>query len=535
MDDLYQRILAAPRPTSPARAPRPSAAVVLWRHSREGLEVFWVQRSPALPFMGGWHAFPGGALDAADTEVPLAGRPEGLDEVPPEAGFPAGRLEAPEGLGPIDLPGLAAAALRELFEETGVLPLAGGHARGSDLPAALAAARRGLLARPALPPGGFGELVRALELRLDATGLRFAGRWLTPPLSPIRFDNRFFLLEWGEAEPLQPEVLPGELASGAWIRPEAALAAWRHGGVITSPPILHLLRVLAEVGPEAGLARLRVPDEANLGPLRRIEFRPGVILLPLPAPTLPPATHTNSFLLGLDRVVLVDPGSPGATEVDALEAVVADARLRLGKRLEAIWLTHHHPDHVGGAAELRRRLGVPIAAHEETARRLAPQGLEVDLTLTDGQVVALGGEEPFPVRVVHTPGHARGHLCFYDELGGSLLAGDLVASVGTIVIDPPEGDMTEYLDSLERVIQLAPLTLFPAHGSAIRDAVGKLAQYRSHRITREENVLAAWTAGRHSPEAIVAAVYEDLPAPSRPLAARQVQAHLDRLRATGRL
>ena len=164
----------------------------------------------------------------------------------------------------------------------------------------------------------------------------------------------------------------------------------------------------------------------------------------------------------------------------------------------------------------------------------------LDGTLADGQQVTLAGqgrpEAPdMLVQVVHTPGHARGHLCFLELGQRSLLAGDMVAGLGTIVVDPPEGDMDDYLASLAKLVALAPHTLFPGHGPAVKNAVPKLREYIEHRLWREGRVLAAWREGRRDPESMLPAVYDDVPREAYPLAARQVLAHLARLRRAGQL
>ena len=509
----------------PARA---SASVVLWRRTGGDLEIYWVKRSEKVAFMGGWHAYPGGGLSRSDAAVPVAGEPAGVPTAP-AAGWPEGLRGGDEG--PDLLPGLVACAVRELFEETGVL-LAAPPAAGIP-PAELAAGQKALLAgeRP------FAEILAGWGVQADAARLVYAGRWMTPPFAPLRFDNRFFLLEWPAAEPLQPAVEPGELESGEWIAPGAAWEAWRRGDVLAAPPILHILEVLAAQGPEAGLARLQDPAETNLGPLRRVEMRPGVLLFPLATYTIPPAATTNTFLLGTGEAVLVDPGSPHDVENDRLERALTAARERLGRQTVAIWLTHHHPDHIGGVERLRKFLGVPVLAHPLTAERLAGR-IRIDGELSDGQVVRLAGpagEPPFVIRVVHTPGHARGHLCFLEEDQRSLIAGDMVAGIGTIVVDPPDGDMDDYLGSLEKMIALAPRTLFPAHGPVIKDAAGKLREYAEHRLWREEKVLAAWNAGLRTPGKIVEQAYDDVPKQSHPIAERQILAHLIRLQKAGRI
>jgi glyoxylase-like metal-dependent hydrolase (beta-lactamase superfamily II)/8-oxo-dGTP pyrophosphatase MutT (NUDIX family) len=548
-ESLYEKVLrqlgaeGKGAPTAGLPPPRASAAVVPWRRQRagRGIEVYWVRRSPELPFMGGWHAFPGGGLARADAGLPVAGIPRGMAPdlapdlaqahgLPEAAGLPESLRDTVETVGPDLLPGIVVCALRELFEETGLLLAASPRPLS---PADLERERRALLAGERK----LGEALAALGATLDASALVYAGRWLTPPFTPVRFDNRFFLLEWPAEEPVQPAVWPGELAEGEWIEPGEAWARWHRGDVLAAPPILHLLKVLAEEGPEGGLPRLVDPKETNLGPFRKIELRPGVLLFPLAVRTLPPAATVNCYLLGHGEAALVDPGSPAAVEIDRLERALAAAREKDGFTVTAIWLTHHHPDHVGGAATLAARLGVPICAHERTADRLAGQGIAVGRRLADGERIVLAGGPGRPamtVRAVHTPGHARGHLCFFDEDGGSLLAGDMVAGLGMIVIDPPEGDMDDYLASLEKLIALSPRTLFPGHGPAVLDAAAKLREYIAHRLWREERVLAAAQAGQ-SPAEMLPTVYDDVPQEAYPLALRQILAHLERLGRQGRL
>jgi len=526
--NLYESVIGqALAPESGLPPPRISAAVVLWRWREGGgpddVDVYWVKRSESLPFMGGWHAFPGGGMSRNDVQVPISGEPLTGAEAPPAAGLPESLRDLDEP-GPDLLPGLAACALRELFEETGILLSA-----PSIDPEELPEARRALLAGER----SFADILQGFGVRLDASHLVYAGRWVTPPFAPVRFDNRFFLLQWPPEAPAQPSIYPGELEYGTWIAPAEAWEAWRRGDVLAAPPILHTLEVLSQDGPIKGIDRLRDPAETNLGPLRRVELRPGVLVFPLLTHTLPPAATTNAYLLGSRECVLVDPGSSSDRELDHLEQALAAARDRLGRKVTAIWLTHHHPDHVGGVERLRASLGVPVLAHPLTAERLAGRGIEIDGELHDGQRIVLGGT--YPVLVIHTPGHARGHLCFLEEDERSLLCGDMVSGIGMIVVDPPEGDMDDYLGSLEKLAGLEPNTLFPGHGPAVKNGEAKLREYIHHRLWRENRIFDAWSAGMRRPADMLPTVYDDVPRQAWPLAERQILAHLERLRRLGRI
>jgi len=262
------------------------------------------------------------------------------------------------------------------------------------------------------------------------------------------------------------------------------------------------------------------------------EAAEGVRVRPLRTPTLPPAAHTACYVVGPAEgqggLVVVDPASPYPDEQLALDAWL-DGEAAAGRPVVTIALTHHHGDHVGGAAHLAARLGVPIAAHAETARRLGAE-VPVDRLLDDGDVLEAGG---VTARAVFTPGHAPGHLCF--AVGDALIAGDMVAGVGTILIDPGEGDMAVYLASLARMQALAPARLLPAHGPVILDAPAKLREYVAHRLMREAKVAAALaSAGVARASELVPLAYADTPPPLWPLAERSLLAHLGKLERDGR-
>jgi ribonuclease/clavin/mitogillin len=262
---------------------------------------------------------------------------------------------------------------------------------------------------------------------------------------------------------------------------------------------------------------------------------PTIEMLPVRTPTLPPATHTNSFLVGTGEAVLIEPATPYREEQDRMADWVRSARLK-GVEPIAILATHHHPDHVGGAMALRERLELPLWAHAMTAQRL--DGIvEVDRLIQDGERIELDGPTPTSLSALHTPGHAPGHLCFTDEVSNIMIAGDMVASVGTIIVEPTDGDMLLYLESLEKMSALEPAGLLPAHGDLITEPEAILRFYIQHRLMRERKVLEALEErGKPSrPRHLVASAYADTAKALWPLALQSIEAHLIKLEREGRI
>ncbi|MCB9764171.1 MAG: MBL fold metallo-hydrolase [Alphaproteobacteria bacterium] len=250
---------------------------------------------------------------------------------------------------------------------------------------------------------------------------------------------------------------------------------------------------------------------------------PELRVVPVRTPTLPPATHTNAYVLGRRRLTIIDPASPWPDEqarlAEALQALVDE-----GAAVERILLTHHHVDHIGGVNALRARFDAPVVAHPRTVE-LLQRSIAVDETLVDGDRVETDVEAWV---ALHTPGHASGHLCLHQPGCGAIVAGDMVAGEGTIVLEPPEGDLAQYLAQLDRLRSLGPSVLFPAHGPALRDPARVLTEYIDHRHHRTAQLRAALAAhGPATPLALVPHIYGDtIPRFVHPLAARQVHCHL---------
>lgn len=281
--------------------------------------------------------------------------------------------------------------------------------------------------------------------------------------------------------------------------------------------------------PGAGIASDEIEVQQEAPWLRRFPVR---------TPTLPPATHTNVYVIGEGSLLVVDPASPYPDEQARLLSYLGGLS-RSGHRVTAILLTHHHYDHIAGAGALQRLLhgSVPILAHGATRRRLPlhdrPGGpIAVTRLVSEAEDLPYG---PAGVRVLHTPGHAAGHVCLLDLSEGGVVVGDMVASSGTILIDPDdEGDMRLYLHSLGRLRGLMPRRLWPAHGASVADGAGILDFYVRHRLEREARVVAALDTGPGTLQELVPRAYPDVPVALHPLAARSLLAHLRKLQGERR-
>jgi len=264
-------------------------------------------------------------------------------------------------------------------------------------------------------------------------------------------------------------------------------------------------------------------------PPRPRELSPGVSTFAARTPTLPPATHTQSYALGTRELLLVEPATPYEDEqrewLEWTRALTSS-----GRKVVGVVLTHHHADHVGGAERFARELAVPLLAHAETAQRLPH--LSVARELAEGDTLVLDGPEPQRWEVLHTPGHAQGHICLLEPTLGQVVVGDMVASQGTILIAPGDGDMRIYLQQLRRLEALNATTALPAHGDPIANPSHWFSHYVQHRLMREQKVLDALRRSGDAgalPAELLPRAYDDTPKAAWPLALLSIQAHLAKL------
>jgi len=231
-----------------------------------------------------------------------------------------------------------------------------------------------------------------------------------------------------------------------------------------------------------------------------------------PSPYTGPGT--NTWILEGDPVaVVIDPGPDDDAHLAAIEQMLGGAALGL------ILVTHSHSDHLPLAARLGERHQARVLRHPE---------------LTDGDLIQVGKVR---LQALFTPGHASDHFCFVQEEDRAVFTGDLVLGRGSTMITYPDGDMAAYFNSLERLLALRPVILFPGHWEPVEDPLPKLEQYRSHRLDRERQVLEALEQGPADAAELTRRVYAAEVTGEELLRAAEMtlQAHLGKLVAEGRV
>lgn len=512
-----------------------------------------IRRSQAAEFVGGAHVFPGGGVDASDASAELAAHCEGLDDA-----------EASRLLG-VERGGLAywAAAMRECFEEAGLLLAYDERGEYADLDRPERVEQFAQW-REAVRSGQatLADLCREHHLRLAAGRLAYYSHWITQPGRPRRYDTRFFVAEAPSAQ--TPSHDNSETVDHLWIRPAEALERHRRGDWQLVFPTIKTLEHIAGFDTAAALMafarspremplmaprgattregkKVLVPGDYAYAEVGRLdpqgkgtaaaEIVPGAVVqlsdkvrrITAPNPGYMTGPGTNTYLLGQGGdIAVIDPGPA----IDAhIETVLAAA----GARIRWILVTHTHIDHSPAAALLKAKTGAELMGMPPPQFGSQDQSFHPDRVLAHGERIELAG---CVLRVIHAPGHASNQLCYMLEDEKLLFTGDHVMQGSTVVINPPDGDMRVYLDSL-RELQREDIDWFaPGHGFLMDRPQEVLERLLIHRRAREHKVLKALReAGTATLEALVPAVYDDVSPCLHQVASRSLLAHLIKLKA----
>lgn len=532
----------------PSRTPAPlreAATVLLLRDSPQGLEVLMTRRSMTASFAPGAFVFPGGGIDATDAQShALAQRRPGQSN-----------LHLTQAI----------AAIRESYEELGILLARHVDGRWADA-ADLASLDR---------KGPFAQQCEHRRLQLAADQVFVLAHWITDRDLPLRFNVPFLVARMPQGQ--TPVADESEQFEPIWVRPADALARHEAGQFfIIYPTIRTLERLKAwstvdevlvacatteeplwtscpragwlagqevrymEHEPPYGELALVCPDGQMAHHLDwqselAVPLLKNVQRLTAPNPGVMTGPGTNSYLVGDPNTgfIVIDPGPADPEHLERLWRTASG-------NIHAIVCTHSHPDHSPGAAPLQALCASkpPILGLASCPSARAHSHFTPDRELIDGERLTLqGANTTHTLRVIHTPGHAANHVCLVLEEDGLLFSGDHVLNGSTTVIDPPDGHMGDYLNSLDLLAaachQYAIEFILPAHGHVLGFASQALAQLKAHRLRREAKIAAAMQALPHGTlQQWVEHAYDDVPPRLWPVAARSLQAHVDHIRET---
>lgn len=254
------------------------------------------------------------------------------------------------------------------------------------------------------------------------------------------------------------------------------------------------------------------------------ELQSGIRRLVAPNPSMMTGPGTNTYLFGVEEIAVLDPGPIISRHLEAIQRI-ADAPIRW------ILVTHTHPDHSPAASVLAKETGAeligipaPVGAHQD-------ESFQPDRVLADGDELV---SDAFTIRAVHTPGHASNHVCFHHEASDWVFTGDHVIDGSTVVINPPDGNMKQYIESLRRLRSMGCAALAPGHGEVIHDPERAIDWIIEHRLEREARVVAALKANPDiTTRELVPHVYKDVDKKLYGLAERSLLAHLIKLEEDG--
>lgn len=275
-------------------------------------------------------------------------------------------------------------------------------------------------------------------------------------------------------------------------------------------------------------------------PAQVTEIEPGLIRVLADNPS--PMTYwgTNTFILGTGAErILIDPGPDDPAHLTAILMA-----LPKGTQISQILVTHAHRDHSELAPRLSQVTGAPVlafgtatAGRTPVMQRLADEGLiaggegmdaafSPDVCITHGQVIEVGGVQ---LTALHTPGHFAGHLSF--DWQGRIFTGDLIMGWASSLVSPPDGDLGQFMSSLDLIEACAPKRLYPAHGAEISEPIRRVQWLRAHRQERHAQIRDALQSGPQTLTRLTQTLYAETPPALHPAAARNILAHLIELYA----
>ncbi len=540
--------------TTPPTMPKPSATLILLRDAVEGVEVFLMRRTDQAAAFSGAYVFPGGAVDPHDHVEHWQSL--GIDDANASR-----RLDLEHGGA-----AYALAAIRECFEEAGLLLAYDASGAPVRLDAVgNAADQEGL--RKALAAGEINFVEFCLEHQLHPVidQLIYFDHWITPFAEKRRFDVRFFLAA-APAEQIASHD-NSETVAHAWLKPADALLRFKAGEILLVTPTVKTLEALAAhhsvaeivahfsrprtirstlpyIARDSKGKRVLLPgdyayaeiakrDTEHSGTLNceliagvATPLSPTVRRIVAPNPGIMTGPGTNSYLVGHNEVAVIDPGPADESHMEALMQAA-------GGPIRWIFTTHTHPDHSPGATLLKARTGATMLGMAAPAE--GPQ----DRTYTPDQLVTHGDRftvDGITLRAIHTPGHASNHVCYLLEEERLLFTGDHIMQGSTVVISPPDGDMTAYLESLRALLDLDIDYFAPGHGYLVGQPHQVVEHLLVHRKGREDKILRVL---RSQPAAtldsLLPAVYDDVPVQIHGAAQRSLLAHLIKLQTERRV
>ena len=228
---------------------------------------------------------------------------------------------------------------------------------------------------------------------------------------------------------------------------------------------------------------------------------------------------TNTYLVGKEEVTVIDPGPAMQEHIDVITAAAPN--------IKQILVTHTHPDHSPGVRLLKEKLDVPAYGMLTNSSKNQDQTFNPERILEDGEVFQ---EEEFTIEVVHTPGHASNHLCFILKEEKLIFTGDHIMNGSTVVIGPPDGNMKQYIQSLEKLKDYDIEKIAPGHGELLENPHEVADWIINHRLEREKKVFQALQeATKGTPDTLVEKVYDDVDSSLFPIAKASLLAHLIKL------